>query len=89
MKNTVFWDITPYALVRTDISEELTRATWRDIPEDAILQHLLSTTSATLTTNNLFQMLPHSRRTRVTSRTTESSMAITDSNNLQNQMPQI
>jgi hypothetical protein len=25
------------ALVRTDVSEELTRATWRNIPEDAIL----------------------------------------------------
>jgi hypothetical protein len=49
-------------------------------------QYLLSGTSTKLTTNNLFQMLPHSRRTRVTSRTTESSMGITDSNNLHKQM---
>jgi hypothetical protein len=31
-------------------------------------------------------MLPHSRRTSVTSRTTGSSMGITDSNNLHRQM---
>jgi hypothetical protein len=39
-----------------------------------------------LTTNNLFQILPHSRRTSVTSRTTGSSMGITDSNNLHKQI---
>jgi hypothetical protein len=37
IKNDVFWMLRCVALVRTDVSEELTRATRRNIPEDAIL----------------------------------------------------
>jgi hypothetical protein len=37
MKNGMSAMLHHVALVRTDVSEELTGATWRNIPEDAIL----------------------------------------------------
>jgi hypothetical protein len=41
MKNAVFWDVTPcgsFKNQRTSETSLLKRATWRNIPEDIILQ---------------------------------------------------